>query len=259
MLKNHNIRIDVSSTNSLKTHSLNHHRLIKKKQLLKKRCSKKQLPKRRMLSTNTREQELSHKFMNKKQVSSEKPSSRKEQLSPTAVMNADTEKPVNACIPSNDCDRSIDQVLPNEQSLPDNLVPTKQLVSEEAVSPEEVQLNDQIPDLNSSVLENNQGQSSSTETIDLDLEEVTDTKNFSCKICDKKYFTEKTLQLHLVTHRKLPQMHYCSLCDYCSECQFAFALHALDHYKKKFKCNNCNRSFYTKNTMALHAETHLSS
>ncbi|XP_014253168.1 zinc finger protein SNAI2-like [Cimex lectularius] len=85
-------------------------------------------------------------------------------------------------------------------------------------------------------------------------EDSTAKKSFSCKHCDKVYFSLGALKMHIRTHT-LPCK--CKLCGKAFSRPWLLQGHIRTHTgEKPFTCPHCNRAFADRSNLRAHLQTH---
>ena len=85
------------------------------------------------------------------------------------------------------------------------------------------------------------------------------TKDFSCPLCEMKFYEEKTLSRHhLLKHTENRTKDF--PCDMCNKALYEMSklkLHIKKvHSENKLSCNVCGKLFKTSDNLKIHKKTH---
>ncbi|XP_019697306.1 zinc finger protein ZFP69-like [Harpegnathos saltator] len=93
-------------------------------------------------------------------------------------------------------------------------------------------------------------------SLDQHLQKVHSQK-YICNICNKEMLSKKDLYNHKNVHMKAK--HQCSLCSKCYKSKHILKEHILKHEGiRKYKCNDCGKTFAQQSHLAAHSATHSS-
>ncbi|UMM15196.1 hypothetical protein L5515_002719 [Caenorhabditis briggsae] len=79
---------------------------------------------------------------------------------------------------------------------------------------------------------------------------------YLCKLCQKRFGTERALCLHVTRHLV---SHTCPLCSVAMESRSAIHRHLMTKHSRRsrdFKCTTCNKMFFTESELNRHAVYH---
>lgn len=81
-------------------------------------------------------------------------------------------------------------------------------------------------------------------------------KNFSCSICDQKFFSKTHVKKHMIKHVG-DRIHQCEICMKSYARKQTLRDHMRIHNKdKKYSCSLCNQEFVQNNSLRLHMRVH---
>ncbi|XP_068156509.1 zinc finger protein pita-like isoform X2 [Drosophila tropicalis] len=93
--------------------------------------------------------------------------------------------------------------------------------------------------------------------LKLHLIRHTGIKSFECPECDKKFFTNPLLQMHISVRHKGQKPWKCRFCSQGFRTGDARCRHERkEHYNTKFPCKVCGKSFITKSCLSKHEFLH---
>ena len=79
-------------------------------------------------------------------------------------------------------------------------------------------------------------------------------KIFKCSKCEKRFTTEKYLQIHSERLHENPGAFVCSVCSYSFNRKDNLAIHERKHSGvQPYSCNKCNKSFFEKRALDSHS------
>jgi KRAB domain-containing zinc finger protein len=94
-------------------------------------------------------------------------------------------------------------------------------------------------------------------TFHKDGKTIVKATEFFCKICSKEYRDAKTLYNHERTHGERKNCLICFKSCSCFNLSTHMKMHELKQQEKSFKCEKCNKTFYTKKQLNIHIKCHL--
>ncbi|XP_047039565.1 zinc finger protein 600-like isoform X6 [Helicoverpa zea] len=81
-------------------------------------------------------------------------------------------------------------------------------------------------------------------------------KNFSCSMCDQKFFSKTHVQKHMIKHFG-ERVHQCEVCKKSYARKQTLRDHMRIHSsEKKFVCSVCSQGFVQNNSLRLHLKVH---
>lgn len=78
---------------------------------------------------------------------------------------------------------------------------------------------------------------------------------FRCQYCAKGFSLRRKLEEHLTRHTGLP-VAVCKICGFKAMSYYGLQGHMNRHIEKTFKCEICNKTYYTQHILNRHFKMH---